>query len=170
MKYYWLLLFLGVLLWGCGNESGQPSAVSEKSLEEIKQEGPIKNADIIRNPVSASEPLDTVNVAKMSFEETQFDFGEVDEGAVVEHVFNFKNTGKTPLIISSARSTCGCTVPEWPKDPIPPGAGGEISVRFNTQNKKNEQTKPITITANTYPKTTKVFISGFVNPAVSDNK
>lgn len=165
MKYYW---FAFILLWGCANDSGQPGAVSEKSVEEIKQDGPIRNADIIRSPVSANEPLDTVNVAKMTFEETRYDFGEVQEGDIVEHVFAFTNTGKSPLIINSARSTCGCTVPEWPKEPIAPGESGVINVRFNTKNKKNKQTKPVTITANTYPTTTKVFVTGFVNPAESE--
>jgi len=165
MKYYW---FAFLLLWGCANEGGQPDSVSEKSVEEIKQDGPIRNSDIIRNPVSANEPLDTVNVAKMTFEEPRFDFGEVQEGEVVEHVFEFTNTGQSPLIINSARSTCGCTVPEWPKEPIPPGESGVINVRFNTKNKKNKQTKPVTITANTYPTTTKVFVTGFVNPAESE--
>ncbi|HMQ45857.1 MAG TPA: DUF1573 domain-containing protein [Saprospiraceae bacterium] len=142
--------------------SDQPQAQSEKTLEEIKSEGAIKNSDIIRNPVSASAPTDTVNVAKMSFEESEYDFGEVDEGAVVNHTFKFVNSGKVPLIISAARSTCGCTVPEWPKDPIPPGESGEIKVKFDSTNKANAQTKPITITANTYPSETKVMLKGFV--------
>ena len=145
--------------------SNTPQTVSEKSLEEIKSDGSIRNSEIIRSPVSANEPLDTVNVAKMAFEEEDFDFGEVDEGAVVEHTFHFINTGKAPLLISSARSTCGCTVPEWPKEPIGPGESGKIEVKFNTRGKKNKQTKPITIVANTYPATSKVFIRGFVHPA-----
>ena len=159
-----LLLALALLAFGCSN-GGQSAAGNEKSLEEIKSDGPIRNSDIIRNPVSANEPVDTVNVAKIAFEQETFDFGEVDEGAVVQHTFNFVNTGKAPLLISSARSTCGCTVPEWPKEPVPPGERGQIEVKFNTQGKKNKQTKPVTIVANTYPATSKVFLQGFVRPA-----
>lgn len=163
LKQFLILISLPLLVWSCA-ENSQPEATSEKTVEEIKEAGPIKNSDIIRNPVSANQPVDTVNVAKMIFEEVQYDFGEVNEGEVVEHKFTFTNEGKVPLIISGARSTCGCTVPEWPKDPIAPGEDGEISVRFNTKNKKNKQTKPVTITANTYPATTRVHITGFVKP------
>lgn len=158
MKNLLLLIFV-IGFFSCQNSSQQP----EKSIDEIKAENPI--SQIIKNPVSANEPTDTVNVAKMEFEETEFDFGEVNEGEKVNHVYKFTNTGKVPLLISNARSTCGCTVPEWPKDPIAPGEGGEISVEFNTKNKKNKQSKPVTITANTYPSQTKVFLKGFVKPA-----
>ena len=137
---------------------------TEKSVEEIMNDSKISNSAIIRNPVSADEPLDTVNVARISFEESSFDFGEVNEGVVVTHRFRFTNTGKAPLLISGARSTCGCTVPEWPREPIPPGQGGEIKVQFNTENKKNKQNKPITIMANTYPSATKIFLTGYVRP------
>ncbi len=140
------------------------SEQSEKSVQEIMSEGPISNSDIIRNPVSADEPVDTVNVAKITFEETTFDFGEAREGEIVTHTYRFTNTGQVPLLISSARSTCGCTVPEWPREPIPPGEQGAIEVRFNTKSKRNRQSKPITIVANTYPSATKVFLNGFVIP------
>lgn len=161
-----LWLVLAVFLFGCQqNRFSQ----SEKSVEEIKAEGPISNADIIRNPVSADAPTDTVNVAKMAFTETAFNFGEAQEGDVVKHTYQFTNTGKVPLIISDARSTCGCTVPTWPKEPIEPGTSGEISVEFNTKNKHREQKKPIIITANTYPARTTVYLEGFVHPEESTN-
>lgn len=143
---------------------------SEKSVEEIKAEGPLSNADIIRNPVSAEGPLDTVNVAKMAFTEETFNFGEVQEGDVVKHTYQFTNTGKVPLVISNASSTCGCTVPTWPKEPIEPGAEGVISVEFNTTNKRREQKKPIIITANTYPARTIVHLQGFVHPEEETNE
>jgi hypothetical protein len=162
MKSLSLLLAIGLLAWGCSG--GQPEAVSEKSVDEIKSQGEISSADIIRSPVTANEPLDTNNVAKISFKEDTYNFGEVNEGEIVEYAFAFTNTGNAPMIINNARSTCGCTVPEWPKEPIPPGGTGLISVRFDTQNKPNKQTKPVTITANTYPATTRVYLSGFVRP------
>lgn len=146
-----------------------PFPKSEKSVEEIKAEGPISNADIIRNPVSAEGPVDTVNVAKMAFMETFFDFGEVQEGEIVKHTYQFTNAGRVPLIITDARSTCGCTVPTWPKEPIEPGDSGVISVEFNTKSKYREQKKPIIITANTYPARTTVYLEGFVNPEEATN-
>ncbi len=134
---------------------------SGKTLDEIKIDG-VPYADIIRNPASANGPTDTVNVAKITFEEAEYNFGDVPEGTVVEHVFKFKNTGKIPLLISNARSTCGCTVPKWPKEPIAPGQGGEISVKFDTRGKTSVQKKPVTITANTYPATSIVVLYGAI--------
>ncbi|WP_108866968.1 DUF1573 domain-containing protein [Aquimarina aquimarini] len=85
----------------------------------------------------------------MSFAKTEHDFGTINEGDVVEHKFEFTNTGKAPLVIVSAKGSCGCTVPQWPKDPVAPGAKGEMLVKFNSSGKPNQQTKQVTITANT---------------------
>jgi len=135
----------------------------EKSLQEIKTDSKnISNSAIIRNPVTADQPLDTINVAKMTFADVRYNFGEVVEGDMVTHIFTFTNTGKAPLIISNAKSTCGCTVPEWPKAPIAIGEQGEINVKFNTENKKLYQTKPIFITANTHPSETTLYLIGQV--------
>lgn len=151
-----LLLSLG---FSC--QSGSEMA-REKSVQEITAADKITNSSIIRNPVSAKVPEDTVNIAKFAFAESHHDFGEVMEGEIVTHVFHFENVGKQPLVISNARSTCGCTVPEWPKDPIAPGEKGQIEVKFNTRGKGNTQRKPVTITANTYPSSTVVYLEGKV--------
>ena len=138
-----------------------------KALKEIKiKKGSISNADIIRNPVTASKPVDTVNVAKMEFDNIRHRYGEVEEGAIVTHTFKFKNTGKAPLIISHAKSTCGCTVPEWPKEPIPVGGTGEVFVKFDTKKKEAYQTKPIFIQANTHPSETTLHLMGKVRKKV----
>ncbi len=157
-----ITFFVLALLMLSACNSAPSELGEEKSVEEIAADGKISNADIIRNPVSSDNSVDTVNVAKMTFEEEVFDFGEVNQGDIVEHVFKFTNTGKIPLLISNARSTCGCTVPEWPKELIDPGKGGEIKVKFDTKGKANEQQKPVTIRANTYPMTNKVMLKGFV--------
>ncbi|MBP2832283.1 DUF1573 domain-containing protein [Aquimarina sp. U1-2] len=85
----------------------------------------------------------------MTFSETEHDFGTINEGDVVEHKFTFTNTGKAPLVIVNAKGSCGCTVPEWTKEPIAPGASGEMLVKFNSNGKPNQQTKQVTITTNT---------------------
>lgn len=158
----WLSLLLLVCLSAACRQTG--STPSEKSVQEIKTAGPIAHSDIIRNPVTADGPTDTINVAKLTFTESRFNFGEVQEGDLVKHTFTFTNTGKQPLVISNARSTCGCTVPTWPKEPIAPGESGEISVEFNTKGKHNAQSKPVTITANTYPANSVVYLEGYVQP------
>lgn len=85
----------------------------------------------------------------MTFDEKVHDFGNLREGDVVETLFKFKNTGKSDLIISNAVGSCGCTVPEWPKEPIAPGATGDIKVKFNSNGKPNKQNKSVTLTTNT---------------------
>ena len=150
-------LFLLIACEPTGGEEG------EKALREIKiEKGSISNADIVRNPVTASQPVDTINVAKMEFDNIRYRYGEVEEGEIVAHTFKFKNVGKAPLIISNAKSTCGCTVPEWPKEPIPVGGEGEISVKFDTKKKEAYQTKPIFIQANTHPAETTLYLMGKV--------
>lgn len=120
-------------------------------------------ADIIRNPITANEQnLDTSQLARMVFKEQAFDFGEVDAGAVLQHTFTFTNEGAVPLVISDVRSTCGCTVADWPRQPIMPGATGAVPVTFDTKNKNGKQNKPITITANTYPNKTIIHMNGRV--------
>lgn len=96
------------------------------------------------------------------FETPEFNFGSVQEGEVVTHTFKFKNTGNEPLIISNAKASCGCTVPSWPKAPIPVGGSEEIVVKFNTKGKKNMQAKKVTITANTNPAQTFITLKGEV--------
>ncbi len=160
MKYIISISIFVFILSACVSDEPRPG----KMIQGIKTEGKQSNADIIRNPITLDGELDTINVAKIQFEETRYNFGTVNEGDIVKHLFKFKNTGKIPLIISNARSTCGCTVPVWPRAPIEPGKEGEISVRFDTKSKPNKQSKPVTITANTYPRETTIHVSGFVTP------
>lgn len=92
-----------------------------------------------------------------------FDFGSVTEGDVVEHTFNFKNAGSKPLVISNITSSCGCTTPEWPRDPIAPDSSSSIQVRFNTKNKVGPQMKSVSIYANTDPVNTDLVLRGTSN-------
>jgi hypothetical protein len=84
----------------------------------------------------------------ITFTEKAFDFGDITQGETVEHVFVFKNTGKKPLILTNVQTTCGCTAPVWPREPIAPGKTGEIKIRFNSTGKIGLQNKPITILSN----------------------
>ncbi|MEO1625029.1 MAG: DUF1573 domain-containing protein [Bacteroidota bacterium] len=156
-----LLFAMLVALFSACQQAGESGS---QGVQEIAPSDQPSNADIIRNPVSADEMVDEDNVAKMEFKEEVHDFGTVREGEVVKHTFTFTNTGTVPLVINNAKSTCGCTVPKWPKEPIAPGESGKIKVRFNTKSKFNKQDKPVTITANTYPANTVVRLTGFVEP------
>lgn len=142
-----------LILTNCGQ---QPTA-SGDAVQEIRvPQG--SNSELIRNPVSADTPSDTGKMAKIIFPQPVFDFGDIDDKNIVSHTFEFTNAGKVPLIISHVRGNCGCTVPHWPKDPIAPGAGGKIEVRFDPSGKTGQQNKPIVVTANTFPNITNITI------------
>ena len=87
--------------------------------------------------------------AKMEFSAPEHDFGTINGEDKVETVFTFTNTGETDLVISKATGSCGCTVPEYPKEPIAPGQKGDIKVSFNPKGKNGMQNKTVTLTANT---------------------
>ena len=93
-----------------------------------------------------------------------YDFGTLTEGDTVEHVFAFTNTGQFPLIINNITASCGCTTPEWPHEPVAPGAKSSVHVRFNSRGKSGEQNKTITIFANTEPSMTDFHFRAMVVP------
>ncbi len=84
----------------------------------------------------------------MVFTEEEFDFGTINKGDKVNHFFTFENKGENDLIIVRANGSCGCTVPEFPKEPIPPGKTGRIKVTFNSAGKKGPQHKTVSVYAN----------------------
>lgn len=88
------------------------------------------------------------NGPKMTFDVMEHNFGTIKQGEVTTYEFKFKNTGKEPLVISNAVGSCGCTVPEWPKDPIAPGKTGVIKVTFNSTGKMGQIDKTVTLTSN----------------------
>jgi len=100
--------------------------------------------------------------SELTFESTTFNYGTIEEGEVVQTVFTFTNTGSEPIVISNAKGSCGCTVAEWPKQPIAAGETGQFVVRFNSQNKVGMQSKRVTVTANTDPVNTYLTVKGEV--------
>ncbi len=116
-------------------------------------------AQITETPEPA---LPTDPVTTVEFEDETFDFGTVEQGEIVTKVFTFTNTGEQPLIIYSARGSCGCTIPEWPKDPILRGETASITVEFDTKGKIGLQSKKVTITANTDPQQIFLYLNGEV--------
>ncbi|MHA7058634.1 DUF1573 domain-containing protein [Aquimarina sp. M1] len=102
----------------------------------------------------------------MTFAETEFDFGTVAEGDILEHSFSFTNTGNAPLVIVNAKGSCGCTVSNWPKEPIAPGTSKEMLITFNTNGKPNLQNKEVTITTNTATGKQILKVKAMVTPKV----
>ncbi len=115
---------------------------------------------------AAAEDAKAGDLPVMSFSEQEFDFGTINEGDIAEHKFAFTNTGKSPLIITNAKGSCGCTVPSYPRNtPIAPGETSEILVKFNSKGKPGDNTKTVTITTNTEASTERIKIKAKVTPA-----
>lgn len=102
------------------------------------------------------------NPTSIAFNEMAHDFGTIDQNTENEYVFNFTNTGDKPLIIETATGSCGCTVPEFPREPIAPGASSQIKVVYKPGKQKGLQNKTVTVIANTQPKDTRLTISANV--------
>ena len=139
--------------------------ISNDVPQPIKIDPPTKDPVIINNTPKPLQPdVPSGPVTSMSFAEPAFNFGEVPQDSENTHKFSFTNTGTEPLIISNAKGSCGCTVPTYPKEPIAPGATSEITVVYKPGKQSGNQTKTVTITANTEPRDTRIQFSAVVNP------
>ena len=115
--------------------------------------------------VKPANAVEKVAGPSIVFEESKYDFGSVVQGGMVDHVFKFKNTGTQPLVISNIGVSCGCTTPEWTKDPVMPGKSGTISAHFNSAGKMGMQNKVLTIESNATAGNTTVSLVGEVKEA-----
>jgi hypothetical protein len=112
--------------------------------------------------INPTEITETQQGPKLVFEETEHQFGKINQGDKVKHTFVFKNTGDAPLIINSASGSCGCTVPEGPHEPILPGTTGEVHVVFNSAGKRGLQNKSVTLNTNEGETPVRIYIKGEV--------
>ncbi len=121
-------------------------SIAPADPSKVKIEGTSTTPDATEKP--APIPANG-KYPQMSFNEKEFDFGDITQGEKVSHTFTFTNTGDADLLISDAKASCGCTVPEYPKDAIKPGKTGKLKVTFDSAGKSGETKKTITITCNT---------------------
>lgn len=151
-KYGLIVIFAIAIVTGCNNNTSEDRAVG---------------ADVLDNPATLTgKKID--KMPEISFEETEFEAGDISQGEILNYVYKFKNTGNAPLVLSSVSASCGCTVAKnYPKGKILPGEGGEIAVEFNSDNKWGELDVSITVAANTIPAVTQLLIR--TNIVVPDN-
>jgi hypothetical protein len=124
------------------------SSCSNKSGKEANENDSISN-DLIANPSTADNPeAKSENLAEMTFKTTEHNFGDILEHQKVETVFEFTNTGKVDLLINDCVASCGCTVPEWPRQAIKPGESGKIKVVFDSTGKAGTNNRNVTVKAN----------------------
>jgi len=128
-------LFLAILLPSCEQRAGAGKLP----------------ADLIENPLSASEQAKDVQLPAFTFERQVHDFGRIILGEKVSFSFRFTNTGNAPLLITRVNSSCGCTVPQYPREPLRPGEDGVTSVAFDSRGRRGAQVQTVKIMANTQP-------------------
>lgn len=131
------------------------TSCKEKAAEKINQENVEKAAE--RDATAIVFP-------EVTFDKTLHDFGEIENGTPVETTFNYTNTGKSPLVVTDIKSTCGCTVPQgWSKEPLMPGESSQFTVKFNGKG-ANKVSKTVTLTTNSEKGREQVRITAFVKP------
>jgi len=132
MKYSFLFLF-AVIIFSC-TSTDKPAAKEQVATDSLNK----------------AVMADSANYTSLQWmDSTTQDLGKIKEGSIVEISWKFKNTGDKPLIISDARGTCGCTIADKPKEPIPPGQEGTIKAKFNSQGQGPEAHKTVSVDANT---------------------
>ena len=134
VKYFFAIMVLSVcLLTACDGSSDK---------EKL-------STDLVTNPMTAGDT--NGKQAVITFEKTEHDFGTVLQGEVVTCSFHFTNTGDAPLLISQVNSSCGCTVGDYPHEPIAPGKGAAIKATYDSKGHHGFQTRTLTVMSNTMP-------------------
>lgn len=163
MKFVQFILVIAaasMLAISCGDKSSTAPAQEAPAAVTPQTQAPAAQAP-------AAVPVGPTTT--MTFSESEFDFGEIEEGEKITHEFAFTNTGNEPLVISKAVGSCGCTVPDWPREPIAAGETSVIKVQYDSRGKGKTraeggkaENKRVTITANTDPANTYLNIKGKV--------
>ena len=169
MTYMKFLPFLlGVFLFiGCQNEQETSAGETSPNATITTDAAAGSAVDQMSAQDAAAAANNTITNARpeapqgssttIGFENDVHDFGTIQDGDKVTHTFTFTNTGDEPLVISNARGSCGCTVPEWERNPVMPGQTGSLTVEYDSNNKGavggKIDTKFVTVTANTVPAT-----------------
>ena len=130
------------------------NSCKDKAADKINKE----------NVQMATERDSQIVFPSISFDKTLHDFGDITNGTPVETIFSYTNSGRSPLVVTDIKSTCGCTVPQgWSKSPLMPGESSQFSVKFNGKG-ANKVSKTITLTTNTENGREQVRITAFVKP------
>jgi len=151
-KIFLLLVVMSVTVFTAQAQEKVNEAV--KTAKDAK-EGANFFEDDDGNMIETTKPI-------FLFEKETHDFGEIEQGPKFDYEFKFKNIGNEPLVITGVKASCGCTTPEWPKQPVMPGEESIINVVYNTKGRKAKFNKSITITSNAVTPTKRIYIKGDV--------
>ena len=152
------------------------SAAAVHAQDAKKVQTPAPNQANAAQPAAAPQQAAPAPAAPnpdagvFKFEEETHDFGTVPEGPLAEYDFEFKNTGKSPIVITEAHGSCGCTVPKWPTEPILPKHKGVIHVAYTTNGRQGMINKDVIITSNAQQSPMRLHITGTVTPKPVESK
>lgn len=152
-------LAFSTFMFSCNSDS--PATEETTSTETTAPTAPAVEETVV-NEIA---PAQVAELTSLSVDRMNHDFGNISDQSPVETKFVVTNTGDKPLLISNAQGSCGCTVPEYPKEPILPGESADIKVSFNPSGKSGAQNKTVTLTANTEPATTVINLKSNITPA-----
>jgi hypothetical protein len=152
MKKYISFFVSLILFYGC-NVRNQDRIADDSKMDSLTR---------ARTENERKLAMEKTTTVKMI--DSNFVFGTITEGEKVAFSFRFTNTGSNPLVIFDATASCGCTVPEKPKEPIKPGEMGFIKVVFNSAGKRDHVTKDVTVTSNADPSFPTLKLEGDINP------
>lgn len=159
MAVFTVMLALGT---SCNQKSDQDAKI--KALEDKIAQLETSNTAVTPVNAQSTQAADPATLGSFQFPEMEYDFGTINEGKVVEHIFKFTNNGQAPLVISNITASCGCTSPDWSKAPVKPGDEGYVKVVFNSAAKSGTQAPTVSIQANTNPTVTRLRLKGTVTP------
>ncbi len=137
------------------------SAFAISSCKSDNASSKVKNENV--EAAAARDAKISLGAPVIEWDKLEHDFGTIEQGEKVETIFTLSNVGKGDLVITNAKGSCGCTVPNWPKEAIKPGEKADIKVVFNSRGKKNKTSNTITLTTNTEKGSEVVRIKAFVN-------
>ena len=161
----WIIGVLALALAGCRDKEAEKKiAALEARLAEVEAKRSSAPLTSPNTQPAAADLKPEGPLASIQFEKIEHDFGTIKEGDKVTYTYKFKNTGEAPLIIQNAQPTCGCTVPDWSREPIPVGGEGFVKAEFDSQGKPGLNNKSVKVTANTWPKETVLTFKANVTP------
>ncbi len=165
-----IVLAVTAAITSCRDKAAEKRiAELEARLSQLEKDKPAQQAaastavDPNTTP-AATETKPEGPLPAFKFERLEYDFGQIKEGEKVAYTYKFTNTGDAPLIVQSVQPSCGCTAPDWSKEPIPAGGSGFVKVEFDSNGKQGIQNKVVTVNANTWPKSLILRFKAQVNP------
>ena len=145
---FMLFMVLFVITTSCKKEEASSNTSATEVPNVVKSPAKLGGVDMNAEPARPAPPADG-KYPVLTFDTKEHDFGQITQGDKVTYSFKFKNTGEADLFILSARGTCGCTIPEYPKEAVKPGESAKIKVSFNSAGKRGETGKSVFLTCNT---------------------